>query len=114
MIDIDNFEVTDDFTELNVLVGEYSFVVCDSKVVRVRVWYNQASYGGNRYSFTQSQYFHGPNQGGPYMTSAPFADSEEAALRKAMSTFVIFWPADGTYDPENVDTSSWFVPNERF
>lgn len=112
MIKIENFEGSESITELNVLVGEYSFVVRGAMTVRVKIWYTSTSYGGDHYFFTQSHFFHGPNQMDAYVTSAPFSSSEEGALRKAMTTLTSFYPPKGKYD--DVDQSQWFVENKNY
>lgn len=107
MIEIQTFKTNDDFTDLRVLVGEYSFVVFELKTVRVKIWYNATPLGDDHYSFTQSHCF-----GAPPDKSVTYASTEELALRKAMSTLMTFYPPENSGEGEGQNT--WLVENKNF
>jgi hypothetical protein len=105
MIDIQAFKCSEDFSNLRVLVGEYSFVVFGLQNVRVKIWYNATPQGDDHYSFTQSHCFGAPPEAG-----TTYASTEELALRKVMGTLMTYFP------PEKADgsESSWLVENTHF
>ena len=111
MADLEHFE-SERITEIHALVSEYSFVVHETKEVKVKIWRTNYPDSGRLFAFTQSHYFHGPSQGGPYMTSAPYGETEEEALSKAIFTFTSFFPPAGQHP--DADTSAWFVANKDF
>ena len=67
---------------------------------------------GDGYFFKQSHLIHTPVQAGPYMTDHATGSSEEAAVQRALETFLSYYNGaikEG-YEPEE----SWLVPNKNF
>jgi hypothetical protein len=106
MIDIKEFKLGQDFSQLRVLAGEYSFVVFGLKTVRVRVWFSAAPHG---YCTTQSHFF---GAGPRVAMDSTFDSTEQEALRRAMMTFVTLFPSDK--QPEEGDPPAWMVENKDF
>jgi hypothetical protein len=100
--------------EVNALVGEYSFRIDDIHgiEIRIKVWYTDRPYGGDRYMYTVSHNVHTPLQAGPYFPSAPFGSTERAALEKAVSDALTFYVSAISAGHEPSDT--WFIVNDRF
>ncbi len=63
------------------------------------------------YHFSVSHYVHTPDQVAPYITSRPYADSEEAAIQQAISTTTSFIKTaiKAGHEP----SESWLVPNDN-
>lgn len=101
-------------TDVRALVGEYSFRLTElpHTKISVKVWYTDADYGGDRYAYAISHHVHSPVQASPYGTSAPYAPSEEGAVRRAISDTLTFCQA--AIEAGHTPDYSWLVPNERF
>lgn len=64
-----------------------------------------------KFRFEQSHYFHGPDQAGPYVTSANYADTPENALRRGIETILDHYkPAIGKHLPRD----SWLIPDPQY
>jgi len=105
----------EDIAEAYVLVREIKlyFRLGDgiSPQIKVRI-YKHHLYGDSPYMFETSHYLHTPLQAGPYITSDPFASTEEEALRKAIFTLGAFLKS--AIDKGHEPSEEWFVPNENF
>lgn len=99
-------------SEAYMLIREYRLYFDGLGEVRFKIWQNNQAYGGDWYSFTQSHYFNGPKQAGPYITSAPFGATEELALWKAATTIThLHNPNLATDDSPS---ENWLVKNEDY
>lgn len=98
--------------DLKHLVGEYQFYLGSLGPVRIKIWKRVNVWGDKPYSFTQSHHIHTPLQLAPYLSSAPFGDSEESALRTALLGFIMFYsPAvSGGHEPSD----EWLIANPNF
>ena len=67
---------------------------------------------GDGYSFKQSHFIHTPVQIGPYVTDHATGSSEEAAVQRALRTFLSYYndAIKEGYEPEE----AWLVPNKNF
>jgi hypothetical protein len=100
-------------SEVQTLVGEYSFRLNNlpGVPIRVKIWYTDVSYGGNRYTYTISHHVHTPKQAGPYYPSAPFGEDEQSTVARAIQDTLAFWPSE----TEDIEPSeSWLIRNEDF
>ncbi len=106
MIDIQTFKCSEDFKNLRVLVGEYSFTVFGLKTVRVKIWFNREGHGGEHYSYTQSHCF-----GAAPEPDSTYASTEELALRKAMTTMTTYFPPE---NPSPEEPTGGYTENQDF
>lgn len=79
--------------------------------IRIKL-YRSNVVAGQPYHFEVSHYSHTPTQAGPYMTSRSFAESEDGAIRRAISTTTSFLKAAIREGLE--PTERWLVANEDF
>ncbi len=92
------------------LVSEYRFYLEGIPVeITIRLY---ESIRGDGYLFRQSHFIHSPGQSGPYKTSHSTGLSEEAAVNRALETFLIQYNGAirGGHEPEE----AWLVPNKEF
>lgn len=106
MIDIQTFKCGEDFKQLRVLVGEYTFTVFGLKTVSVKIWFNREPSGNDHYNYTQSHSF-----GAPPDPASTYASTEELALRKAMTTMTTFFPPE---HPAIEEPTAGFTENTAF
>ena len=91
-------------------VSEYRFYLEGIPVeITIKLYESIQGYG---YLFKQSHFIHTPSQMGPYKTSEATGLSEEAAVERALETFLLDYNGAirGGYEPQE----SWLVPNEKF
>lgn len=92
------------------VLGEYAFRLEGIEVtITIRLF---DSIPSGRVWWSQSHHLHTPSQAGPYMTSRPFGDDADVALRSAVSGFVQFY--DAAIRAGHEPNESWLVPNDRF
>jgi hypothetical protein len=103
---------SDHITEPKYLVREYRFYLGQLGPITIRVWKTRESYGDCTFTFTQSHYIKTPTQAGPYMTSAPFGETEERAINRAVQGFLT-WYTGAIHEGHEPD-ESWLVPSEHF
>ena len=113
MIDPASFK-TDHIFEISAFVGQYSFRISELPTVeiRIKVWMTDASYGGDRYTYTISHHVHTPTQIASYYPSAPFGATEEATVRRAIRDTLTFYT--GAISAGHKPSADWFVEDEDF
>jgi hypothetical protein len=104
----------EDFYEAKLLAAQYSFRLQEipGVEIKVNIWETKDTYGNCNFSFTQSHFLHAPTQAGPYGTSAPFGETVEDALRRALGTFTVFLTS--AIKEGHKPSSKWLVENENF
>jgi hypothetical protein len=104
----------DEIFEVKSLVGQYSFRLkqIQNVTIRIKVWQTKESYGGDRFTFSTSHYIHTPTQIDAYLTSSPYASSEEWAITLAIHGIVDFYT--DAIKKGHTPTSKWLIPNEDF
>jgi hypothetical protein len=112
MINLETLKDEDIF-ELGSLVSTHTFRLKAIPSVRidVTIWKDAVAHGGSFFRYNISHAMHTPGQAGPYYSSAPFADSEEGALHKAISDLMHFYPSGVRAGHE--PNESWLVPTGR-
>jgi hypothetical protein len=91
-------------------ISEYRFRLGElSTVVRVRLFQEM---GTERVHFEQSHFIHAPTQAGPYMTSRPWNDDEDAALDQVVRFFEMHYRE--AVEKGHTPDDSWLVANEAF
>ena len=92
------------------LLGEYQFHLGTlTPLITIKLY---QMIGREGMYFEQSHFIHTPMQGGPYMTSRPWNDSEEAALRQAVTGLTMHYTE--AVQNGHAPSDSWLVPNEDF
>ena len=90
-------------------VSEYSFRLDRlSKRITIRVYLQP----DGQFYFEQSHYIQTPRQATPYMTSIQWAETEEIAISRAVSTLVGFY--QGALHQGLEPNDEWLVPNTTF
>jgi len=67
---------------------------------------------GDGYLFTQSHFIRTPIQAGPYTTDHATGSSEEAAIQRALKTFLSYY--DGAIKEGHEPEDTWLFPNKNF
>jgi len=94
------------------LVSQYEFLVPQIPdgpkiIIRIYIYPEQRQF---RYMFDQSHYAHTPTQVGPYCPSAPFYESEELALDRAISSITMY--VQEAIRAGHEPHTSWLVTNQ--
>ncbi|MGD0992874.1 MAG: hypothetical protein ABR998_10420 [Gemmatimonadales bacterium] len=99
----------DSILEPAILVRDVTFRLAriESVPIRVRVWFDALN-ARDPYRFELSHYAHTPTQADSYVPSAPYEDSEERALRRAIRTLVDW--VEGAERQGHTPDPSWLVP----
>lgn len=98
-------------TEVRKLVAEYSFYLEAIAVqVSVKVWKTDRAYGGDWFTYTTSHSIHTPIQADCYCPSAPFAATEELAVKKAIRDIMTFFTS--AVEKGHTPDESWLTPND--
>ncbi|MBY0280000.1 hypothetical protein K2Z84_32085 [Candidatus Binatia bacterium] len=91
-------------------LSEYRFWLGElSTVIRIRLFQEM---GTERVHFEQSHFIHAPTQAGPYMTSRPWNDNEDAALNQAVMFFEMHYHE--AVEKGHIPDESWLVANDAF
>lgn len=100
--------------EASTLVSVHAFRLADiphPKII-VTIWKDAEPHGGHGfYRYEASHAIHAPGQADAYYPSSPYADSEQAALQRAIRDFTFYYESAKSrgYTPN----PRWIVPRNR-
>jgi len=92
-------------------LSEYRFTLSDIPIaITIRLFRPIAAGGG--VFFRQSHFISTPKQAGPYRTSRPWNDTEEAAINQVVSAMNMEY--DAAIKAGMTPDETWLTPNDSF
>jgi hypothetical protein len=92
-------------------ISEYTFILGDLRpVITIRLY--RPITGERVVAFRQSHYISTPAQAGPYMTSRPWNDTEEAAINQVVHAMNDYY--DQAIRAGHAPDESWLTPSPDF
>lgn len=97
-----------------VLVSEYIFSLDEILTpIRIKIYREVNSHRpADSYLFETSHSIHTPEQIGPYTPSAPWTDTPEYALKRAVDSIISYYQQ--AIQKGHTPNENWLVPNDVF